>query len=64
MRGGKKGKESHTGKGYGEQAAEKPSYFDCEGRNCGKYGHKAADCWNKHPKPQEKGKGKAKSKVS
>ena len=31
--------------------------------NCGKYGHKAADCWHKHsPKPQGKGKGTGKSK--
>ena len=54
----------HTGKDHGEQAAEKPSYFESECRHCGKYGHKAADCWHKRPKPQGKGKGKAKSKVS
>ena len=26
--------------------------FEGECRNCGKYGHKAADCWHKQPKPQ------------
>ena len=49
---GKKGKESHSGS---------------ECRNCGKYGHKAADCWYKQPpKPQgkDKGTGKSKSKVT
>ena len=34
---------------------------DC--RNCGKYGHKASDCWYKQTtKPQGKGKGTGKSK--
>ena len=41
-----------------------PSHFEGEFRNCGKYGHKAADCWHKQPKPQGKGKGQAKSNVS
>ena len=37
--------------------------FEGECRNCGKYGHKAADCWYKQPpKPQRKGKGSGKSK--
>ena len=57
-KGGKKGKASHTGKGYGEQAAQKPSYFEGECRNCVKYRHKAADCWHKHPKLSGKAKGK------
>ena len=35
----------------------------CECRNCGKYGHKAADCWYKQTtKSQGKGKGTGKSK--
>ena len=43
------------------------SRFEGECRNCGKYGHKAADCWYKQPpKPQgkDKGMGKSKSKVT
>ena len=43
-KGGKKVKESHSGQGYGETTTEHPR-FDGECRNCGKYGHKAADCW-------------------
>ena len=58
----RKGKENHSGKGYGETTTEH-SRFDGECRNCGKYGHKAADCWYKQsPKPQAKGKGTGKSK--
>ena len=61
-KGGKKGKESHSGKGYGETTTEH-SRFEGECRNCGKYGHKAVDCWYKQPpKPQGKGKGTGKSK--
>ena len=61
-KGGKKGKESHSGKGYGETTTEH-SRFEGECRNCGKYGHKAADCWYKQPpKTQGKGKGTGKSK--
>ena len=61
-KGGKKGKESHSSKGYGETTTEH-SRFEGECRNCGKYGHKAADCWYKQqPKPQGKGKGTGKSK--
>ena len=61
-KGGKKGKESHSGKGYGETTTEH-SRFDGECRNCGKYGHKAADCWYKQTtKSQDKGKGTGKSK--
>ena len=65
-KGGKKGKESHSDKGFGETTTEHPR-FESECRNCGKYGHKAADCWYKQPpKPQGKGKGtkKSKSKVT
>ena len=47
-KGGKKGKESHSGKGYGETTVEH-SRFEGECRNCGKYGHKAADCLCKQP---------------
>ena len=55
--GGKKGKESHSGKGYGETTAEH-SRFEGECRNCGKNGNEAPDCWSKQPpKPQRKGKG-------
>ena len=43
---GKKGKESHSSKGYGETTTEH-SRFDGDCRNCGKYGHKASDCWYK-----------------
>ena len=60
---GKKGKDSHTGKSYGETTTEH-SRFEGECRNCGKYGHKAADCWYMQHKPQGKGKGKTKSKVT
>ena len=52
--GGKKGKESHSGKGHGETTAEH-SRIEGECRNCGKYGHKAADCLYKQPKSQGKG---------
>ena len=39
------------------------SGFDRECRNCGKYGHKASDCWFKQTnKLQGKGKSKGKSK--
>ena len=59
---GKKEKESHSSKSYGETTTEH-SRFEGECRNCGKYGHKAADCWYKQlPKPQGKGKGMGKSK--
>ena len=58
-----KGKESHSGKGYGETTTEH-SRFECECRNFGKYGHKVVDCWYKQPpKPQGKGKGTGKSKA-
>ena len=61
-KGGKKGKESHSGKGYGETTVEH-SRLEGECRNCGKYGHKAADCsFKQPPKPQGKGKGTGKSK--
>ena len=53
---------SHSGKGYGETTTEH-SRFDGECRNCGKYGHKASDCWYKQTnKSQGKGKGTGKSK--
>ena len=42
--GGKKAKESHSDKCYGETTTEH-SRFDGECRNCGKHGHKASDCW-------------------
>ena len=61
-KGGKKGKESHSGKGYGETTTEH-SRFDGECRNCGKYGHKASDCWYKQKnKSQGEGKGTGDSK--
>ena len=54
--------KNHSGKGYGETTTEH-SRFEGECRNCGKHGHKAADCWCKQPpKPQDKGKGTGKSK--
>ena len=60
--GGKKGKESHSRKGYGETTTEH-SRFDGECRNCGKYGYEAADFWSKQTtKSQGKGKGTGKSK--
>ena len=65
-KGGKKGKESHSSKGYGEITTEH-SRFEGECRNCGKYGHRAADSWYMQPpKPQgeSKGSGKSKSKVT
>ena len=61
-KGGKKGKEFHSDKGYGETTTEH-SRFEGECRNCGKYGHKASDCWYKQTnKSQGKGKGTGKSK--
>ena len=39
--GGKKGKENHSFKGYGEQNSENSPLFEGECRNCGKYGHKS-----------------------
>ena len=61
-KGGKKGKESPSGNGYGETTTEH-SRFEGECRNCGKYGHKPADCWYKQTtKSQGKGKGTGKSK--
>ena len=61
-KGGEKGKESHSGKEYGETTTEH-SRFDGECRNCGKYGHKTSDCWYKQTnKSQGKGKGTGKSK--
>ena len=63
---GKKGKESHSSKGYGETTTEH-SRFEGECRNSGKHGHKASDCWYKQPpKPQGESKstGKSKCKVT
>ena len=61
-KGGEKGKERQSGKGYGETTTEH-TRFEGECRNCGKYGHKAADCWYKQPpRPQYQGKGTGKSK--
>ena len=62
-KGGKKGKESHSGKGYGETTTEH-SRFDGECRKLWKeYGHKASDCWYKQTnKSQGKGTGTGKSK--
>ena len=61
-KGGKKGKESHTGKGYGDSEVERVR-SDGECRNCGKRGHKAADCWYKQQhKSQGKGEGTGMSK--
>ena len=58
---GKKEEKSHSGTSYGETTVEH-SRFEGECQNCGKYGHKAADCWYKQPpKPQGKGKGMGKS---
>ena len=65
-KGGKKRKESHSDKGHGETTTEH-SRFEGECRNCGKYGHKTADCsYKQPPKPQgkSKGTGKSKSKVT
>ena len=61
-KGNKKGKEIHPSKGYRETTTEHER-FDGECRNCGKYGHKASDCWYKQTnKSQGKGKGTGKSK--
>ena len=56
-KGGKKGKESHSGKGYGKTTTEH-SRFEGECRNCGKYGPNAADCCTSR-RPNHKVKGKA-----
>ena len=60
-KGGKKGKESHSDKGYGETTTEH-SRFEGECRNCGKYGHKAAVCWYKQPPKTSKATAVNKSK--
>ena len=58
----RKEKKATQAKGYGETTTEH-SRFEGECRNCGKYGHKAADCCDKQPpKLQGKGKGTGKSK--
>ena len=44
-KGGKKSKESHSGKSHGESKVEHTRFDEC--RKSGKYGHKAADCWYK-----------------
>ena len=45
------------------ETTEEHSRLEGECRNCGKYGHKAADCWYKQrTKSQGKGKGTGKSK--
>ena len=65
-KGGKKGKESHSGKGYGETTTEH-SRFEGECQKCGKYGHKASDCWYKQTNTSQgkgKGTGTSKSKVT
>ena len=65
-KGGKKGKESHSGRGYGETRTEH-SQFEGECRNCGKYGTKGSDCWYKQTNKSQgksKGTGKSKSKVA
>ena len=49
-----------------EKTTTERSTFDGECRNCGKYGHKASDCWYKQTNKSEgksKGTGKSKSKV-
>ena len=56
-KGGKKRKESHSSKSYGETTLEH-SRFEGECRNYGKYGHKAVDCWYKQP-PNLKAKARA-----
>ena len=63
--GGKKGKESHASKGYGEHAAEKRSCFEGVGVDTAESTDtRQLTAGNKHQKPQGKGKGKAKSKES
>ena len=57
-----KGKEKSR-KGKKVETTAEHSRFDGECRNCGKYGHKASDCWYKQTnKSQGKGKGTGKSK--
>ena len=65
-KGGKKEKESHSGKDYGETTTAH-SRFDGECRSCGECGHKASDCWHKQTNNSQgegKGTGKSKSKVT
>ena len=65
-KGGKKGEESHPNKSYGETTTEH-SRLEGDCRNCGKYEHKAADCWYKQTtkyQNKDKGTGKSKSKVT
>ena len=56
-KGKKSGKKATQAKVTGETTTEH-SRFEGECRNCGKYGHKVADCWYKQTnKSQGKGKG-------
>lgn len=51
-----KGKGVKEGKGQGKPSAK----FEGECNNCGRYGHKAADCWRKVSETNKGGEGKTK----
>ena len=51
-KGGKKGKESHSGKGYGETITETHDSME-NVETVEKCGHKAAECWYKQPPKSE-----------
>ena len=66
-KGGKGGKDGGNGnknggkaggKGYGKGNSSQTQRFEGECSNCGKWGHKAKDCWSKSSGGQGAGKGK------
>jgi hypothetical protein len=66
-KGGKGGKDGGKGnknggkaggKGYGKGNSSQTQRFEGECSNCGKWGHKAKDCWSKSSGGQGAGKGK------
>ena len=57
-----KGKKGKNGKGGGDGRAPANSQFQGECRNCGKWGHRASECWRESGKGGKAAKGKGKDK--
>ena len=57
-----KGKKGKSGKGGGDGRAPANSQFQGECRNCGKWGHRASECWRESGKGGKAAKGKGKDK--
>ena len=68
MQKGGKCKDGDKGKAKGQDGKKganpqdgayqnRPPQFDGNCNNCGKYGHKAADCWSEKKKPAARPKG-------